>query len=328
MTYENEGPPEPTDRELLEKHINELVEGQEKAFNIWTQYAIENLREELARGYAEDGSAIPIQPRNDELLVQFSPPEAVNAPADEYWTVYPRGMVETPPKWISESGADPAAGLELTVRRSNGCFGIRNQIETSERWINDAAAVAEEYGCSSRAIRVAGYKMQGALFMLPTDDTIRNPYGRYGYALQPDIPFNDEEKRVWREMFVRYHFNLMMANTWLAHPLELNPSRLNASERGRIDPNGRHGCVTVPNTPQLIVPALMAFFNTAAFKERFYSTALIICREVDAGRTGRVPGYVTVEQMGGDFSNPFEWYAENESTSAHDIPAFRPGSDR
>lgn len=318
---------EPTAKELLEARIEKLETEQETlGFNFWRQHAIESLRKELDIGFDDEGNEIPVENPTGSLLVQFSPEEAVNAQG--FWTVYPSGILDMPPAWITDSGADPSEGLVITVRRSNGCFGIYNQIETARRWTEDAAAVAEEYGCSRRVIQVAGHMMKGGgLFMLPTDDTIQNPYGRYGYALQPEIPFNDEEKRVWREMFVRYHFNVTQRSGWAVHPLELQPSAHQAALRQRIDPEGRHGCVTVANNPQLVVPALMAHFNTAAFKNRYYSSALIVCRDVDAGRRGRVPGYMTPQQMGGDFSNPFDWYAEHESTDVTEAPVFRPGAD-
>lgn len=333
MTEETPGPvaeeeKEPTAKELFEAKIQQLEENQSRyGFNKWRQVAIESLRKELQIGFDADGNEIPIENPSGPPAIQFSPEEAVNWPVDDYWRVFPQGLLDVPPPWISDSGANPEEGLAITVRRSNGCFGIYNLIETAKLWTQNAAAVASKYGCSIRVIQVAGHMMgKGGLFMLPTDDSIMNPYGRAGYAVQPEIPFNEEEKRVWREMFRRYHLNVVAGAKHLVWPLELHPERPQAESRERVDPLGLHGCVTVANNPQLVVPALMAFYNTAAFKQRFYRTALAVCRDVDANRRGRVPGYMRPEEVGGDFSNPFDWYAEYESTDVTKEPKFAPGA--
>ena len=310
----------PTSLELFNEQIAIVEARLAENLNLWDKSALESLKKERDKWYTPDGDALPVETPNDDLNLQFSPPEAQNLVGD--FIVHPKGLGMRIPWQIRNSDVDPSSGLRVSKSRSNGCFLVMNKEETADRWINDTAKAAEEYNVSERILRVAGYGMKDFRYMLPTR-TIPTAFGYAGYEIEAaDVPFNEDETRVWAQMFRAHHFNgaALAGAAWVSFDVEYRPLEKQWQDRLPVDPNGRHKAILVANHPQWIIPHMMVYFNSAQFKSRAYAMALNTVHRIDAHKIGRVPGYTSKDDLSGGA-------VREEGTSQDEKPRFRPGSD-
>lgn len=309
---------EPTALDTLNAKIVELEAQYAKDRNMWTKVAIDHLKDERQKWYAADGSLIPVTPAPITPVVQISPPEVVGV--DGWWTFVPTGYGNLP--WWGHNIPDINAGLELSVSRDNGCFIVKNQRDTATLWLNDTDAVAKRYKITPRLVKMVGHRLNNMRYMLPTDNLRGGgPFANLqDYALNPEVPFNDEEKRVWRQMFVAHHFgaaNLAGADFQFT-ALTLYPAEKDASKRVPISP--RLHCVTVGNHPEWVVPVMMSRYNNGVFIKGAYRAALHEAHQIDNYKVARVPGY---EAPPVDRKDYFKYYNEFEDGATAAVPKFQ-----
>lgn len=283
-----------TDLDILNERIAKL-EGSKL---LWDRYALQQLKAERDKWYAEDGSAIPVTPEVPEYA-QHSPAEVVGA---EGWWVTMPALLREPPYWVER--AKPEQGLEISVSRSNGCFLVRKEVECAEAWINDTAAEAERLGASARLLYLAGHMMRGNRYLLPTQVIGHGEWQLGNYALQPEVPFNAWEKERFKTLFSEKHFigAYAVGSKLMTH--------------GAGFP--RHFIPTVMNRPDMGVVALMEWFNTGWFRDKYYRIARSQARAIDIGKMGRVEGYTAPEAWGGE--NTPEWRNKFEPTRSDKMP--------
>jgi len=296
----------------------------DKTGNILDKDVIERLKVHAAEHFDANGQELPPQQSSAVLTMQLSPDEALTA--EGWWNIQPTGYGRVP-WWISNVLPDPSAGLDVSLRRSNGCMQVKNQVETADRWINDAEAVANQYGSSVRLIRMAGYAMAGRWYLLPTSNI--QGAGRYsfeGYAVQPAVPFNAAEEALWIDNWYRSHGSggIISAAAAGAKWMAFDVYAKDGSTRQLVDLAKRHKLFVVANYPNLVVPAMMAHYNSAQFKVNEWRVALHMAHEIDQGRKLPVPGYEKVTSSGGDWH---AWYQANgEDSNTTRTPKFNPGN--
>lgn len=316
-----------SDAELLQDFINVLKNKQKSLFNLWRAKQIVELEEELAKWYDAAGNKIEPTPEKTELTIQFSPEEVLNA--EGWWTAYPKGYGELP-DWIGDY-TDPEEGLDLSCSRSNGCFLIRNKQETAEAFLAHSERIAKEVGTTRRLIKMMGYMLKDWRYMFPTMNLKGTGTFRVlmDYALEPEVPFNEDEKRVFRWMFSRYHFNgsAMLGTKWQTANVQYRPEEKNPKDRQPVDPSGKHRCITVVNHPQWVLPATMEIYNTGIFKYNAWDSARRLARDIDKGVKARVPGYETIKEMTGESTPMKQFWDEFEPSRADKRPQFYAGSE-
>lgn len=293
-----------SDLDNLQKRIDDLEAQLEKQFNMWTAALLSQLKKQAATWYEENGKVKNELPPELTPSVQFSPEEVLNV---EGWQVIHPPIPTPLPKFLLKGDSDPSEGLMVSMRRSNGCFQIKNLQLTGLLWRDHAKEVAEHYGCSERLIRMAGYSMVDQWFMLPTEWM---PGGNHvaDYSFVPEVvDFNDEEKRVWHSMFIRHHFSggALVGASMQKIPLLVYPNVLGGdwkdADGNKIvgQPVGaRHYMITYANHPEYIIPALMEDWNTTKLRTGAYKRAFNTAHNIDMGRMVRVNGYKSPQELG------------------------------
>ncbi len=337
--------PEPTDLENLIARIEALMKRIRVTKNIFDYQVLLGLIEEAELWFDEEGGEIPVETPGDALNVQFSPAEVVPVEGEplKWQNVQLDDLEMKMPNFLGGRygwrNRNLSEGLDISVNRSNGCFLIRNLQETAELWASRPADVARAFNkkrlrASPRVVMLAGHMMGAELpwrFMFPTFD-LRGADDLADYAFDQDVPFNDEEKRIWRLMFTLTHSKggylgaSQLEGRLRSWDVFVNPEGKDSSLHVRVDPLGRHNILTVQNHPEWILPTAMAIYNTSRFKRLWYNKARSLAFQIDQGAP-RVPGYTKPEFWGFDPAKGggaayFEWYKLFERNEG--LP-FKPG---
>ncbi len=340
--------PEPTDLENLLARIESWMELVRKSKNINHYNTLLELIEEAEQWFDDEGEPIPVETPGDELNVQFSPAEVVPVEGEE--TVWQNVQLEDLdmkiPNFLRKwRNRNLGAGLDISLDRSNGCFLIRNLQETAENWADESYAenLARAFNkkrlrASPRIFVLAGH-MMGAenpwRFMFPTWE-FKGSSGIADYAFEQGVPFNDEEKRIFRLMFKLVHSKggFLGASQYErrlndSFDVLVNPGEKDSSLHVPVDPLGKHRMLTVFSHPEWILPTAMAVYNTTRFKRLWYRKALALAYQIDMGNRGRVPGYLPPEHFrgGGPVDEAFrtQWRELFERHGVDDTLPFKPG---
>lgn len=307
--------------------LNEIIYDKEQAYeksgNIFDKRILDELKAHAATGFDANGQELPLQIRVPVWTQQVSPEEVLEA--DGYWNIQPTGYGNLP-YWISNVLTDGSAGLDVSVRRSNGCMQVRNQVEVANDWVNNAQAVADQYGISVRIVRMAGYAMMNRWYLLPTSNLQGGGTFKYDdFAVTPPVPFNEAENDLWVDNWLFRHRSGGLFTAAAAGAKFLTHDIVDADKQP-IDLAGLSKIFLVVNHPNLVVPAMMAHYNTHMFKKQEWRLALQRAHKIDAGHELPVLGYEKVTITGKDKT---AWYAENgEATHTLKQPEFNPGSER
>lgn len=330
---------EPTDLEVLEDYIELLEAAQEEGFNLWRAVAIENLKEEASKWYDEDGNKIPVTPEVPVIDIQFSPEEALDL--EGWWTV-PVGEFGPPIRYLERKQKrgrytiDFDEGLDLSRSRSNGCFFVRNKQESADVFLSETDRIMDETGTTRRIVQMMGHIMNGWQYMFPTFDFYgaekakRIGQGVGHYAIDPEVPFNDEEKRVFKQMFVKNHLGgaAFVGAKWQTWNVLLNPNfKKEGVAPGLVDPTNHHRMITAANHPWWILPYMIDHFNTTAFKKKIWAGTVRLAHSIDRGEKGRVPGYMTIKEMTGSATTNVRALGEDTGHRGAKSVIFHPGSE-
>ena len=327
---------EPTPLEaLLDRiiYLRNLIDTYKGKLSAQFLLNLRALEEEARKWFDVDGNPIPVVDPTEPLEIQFSPAEA--ATATGWWTFTPSNFGKLP-RWFRNRSRHVTMGLELSQSRINGAFLIRNLQTTAEAWLkNDtgnyegAKAWANYYSarrgggsrCSARVLFLAAHIMVDQRYMFPTWNR-PGADGLEGYALNPDIPFNEDERNAWSELFQDNHLRAAIGGSKLRDNLRAWPITFNGSLfRDHVaDPNGKQQIYTVANHPNWVVPAACAWYNSGDFKRDFYYSAQRLAYAIDHG-DARVEGYRTPEEFGYEEADGSmtAWYARYESHGGNRI---------
>jgi len=362
---EDAEPEELSDLEELEALIAELEAQLEKGFNLWLADRIAKLKK-FADGdnFDADGNRLDNKvPEREKVTFQLSPPEAVEldgwweAPMGEFGKL-PRSMV----KEITNLGfrnelAFAKETLGLSRARSNGAFVIRNQRETANYFLTHTAEAAAKTGTTTRIIAMMGHALDQWRFMFPTFDFYGANEAKYKkegvghFALDPEVPFTEEEKEYYRWMGVvaqtaGFGPAIAGAKTWL-YPLISNPKErqqapyVNGKKSvGGIpvaEPN-YHRIWWVINHPHWALPQAVMKFNSASFKYDLWRTMCYKANRIDYGYAAPIPGWVPREEIDDDLSDNMnarrdpnsawdERHGENTAAWSKTKPLFCRGSE-
>jgi hypothetical protein len=328
---------ESTDLEKYEDQI-EALEAQE-GFNLWRLKQIADMKAFAKTGFNNDGSAKDLLPAVEVVTHQFSPEEATNL---EGWMEVTAGEFGNKlPRKYSKQADKLKLNLKhetfwLSKARSNGCFVIRNQTETSDYFLNNTAEAAEKTGGSPRILKMMGYATANMKFMFPTFDMYgaskKRVTGKEGvghYCIDPEVPFNEWEIDTYKKMFVAYHFGggALVGASWQTHSV-IADMTVDRKEREPVAINSRHRMITLTNHPWFIMPLAMMQWNTTQFKDRLYRNLCFRAHSMDRNTMTPTPGYVSRKELGGSHGRDWE-ESVGESTSARTKtrPIFTRGSE-
>ena len=354
-----------SDLEELELLIENLE--SQPGFNLWRADRIAKLKK-FADGdnFDADGNRIDNKvPAREEVLHQISPVEATEL---EGWWEVPMGEVGKLPRSMMKQArnlgfrndvAFMKETLGLSKARSNGAFVIRNQRETANYFLTHTEEAARKTGTTTRIIAMMGHVLDQHRFLFPTFDyygaskkRVTEKEGVGHFALDPEIPFTEEEKEYYRWMgaFAQNSgFGPAIAGfkNW-QQPLVLNPKEIiqGGYENGKrkvagipvAKPN-YHKIWWVVNHPWWAIPQAIMKYNSASFKHSLWRTMCFKANRIDHGYAAPVPGWVPREDIDNDLSdnirsprnNPNsawdERHGENTAAWSKTRPIFCRGSE-
>ena len=319
-----EEPEELSDLEELEQLIETLETQLSGGFNLWLADRIAKLKK-FADGdnFDSDGNRIDSKvPEREVVLHQFSPPEATNL---EGWWEAPMGEIGDLPRSmvreIQKLGfrneiAFKKETLGLSKARSNGCFVVRNQRETANYFLNHTEEAARKTGTTTRIIAMMGHALDQWSYMLPMYDFYGanekrvKAAGVGHFALDPEVPFTDEEKDIYKWMGLMAQTSGfasaivgMKDKTMgvLANPEErYKAPYVNGRKEGESIPVAKpnhHRIWWVINHPWWVIPRMIMKFNTAEFKYSLWRTMCYKANRIDYGYAAPVPGWVPREDI-------------------------------
>jgi hypothetical protein len=309
--------------EELEERITALEAQYAKSGNMWDKLSIDRLVAYRDKWYTEDGGHKPPAPPV-EPVIEFSPLEVVGAVG--WQNVVPTGYGDISAKYAE---GDPTLGLDISVARSNGCFRIRNQFLSAQRWIEDPAGVAAHYrskapgvSISERLIRMAGHTFANWWIMLPTAFYT----GAYtyidDYTFEPEgASFNEAEIVTWKENINRIQLEgmgpAMVGASFASWPLKYNGERV----------GDRYLVSHVFNHPQWTIPALMSLFNSGNFKRQAYRAALTRAHAIDNGQREPSDGYGEWTEFASGVGSYQEFCQKFERSAQTFTPQFQATSE-
>jgi hypothetical protein len=207
--------------------------------------------------------------------------------------------------------------LGLSRSRSNGCFVIRNQRETANYFLSHTEEAARKTGTTTRIIAMMGHALDQWSYMLPMYDfyganekRVRGKEGVGHFALDPEVPFTEEEMEFWK-----YHglwaqnggFGAAIAGA-KSHQIAVNVNPREVVEAPYV--NGKksvkgiqvaspnyHRMWWVINHPWWIMPRAILTYNTSQFKYNLWRTMCYKANRIDYGHAAPVPGYVPREEI-------------------------------
>lgn len=328
----------PTELDVLEDRIERLEAEQEVSWNLWRQDTIEKLKKFALTAFDSEGAQTALIPETENVIHQFSPDEALDL--DGWWTVGPGEFGKKLSRRLTKEidayrkrGVDILGdGLELSRRRSNGCWVIRNKQETANEFLRDPQFYANKYGTSLRVIQMMGYRLDGWKYMLPTFDyygATKRKDGQGHFAIDPEVPFNDAEIHNYRYGFSNGNFGggVLAGAKWTTNSIFTNPE---AKAKDRISVTSgvnRHRLFIVPNHPHWVIPQMQLLWNTSSFKYKLWRTVCFNIADIDRGAKPPQPGYLTRAEMGGDVRGFRELNGENTSSASKTQPKFDAGSE-
>lgn len=281
----------------LDRLLAEIAErkANAKPFDVIEHQAILELVEYASKWFDEDGNQIPVIPDPSESDVDYTFYDALN-------------------------------GLHVSHQRSNGCVVLANPWITGNKWVEEAALVAAEEDCSERLIAMAGYHMIDTsrwcmvpLCFIPSSPWDTEPSTPY-WINDGGNPFTDEEERLFKQNYGAAAMAApIVAGAKLAKApfFESPATRPGEQNAGLI---AGHSIWTAGQNVDQVVSLLIKRFNTPAFMRQSYNWALNKAHAIDRGDGAPVPGYKSLEEIGGEHS--LAWYEANENGDKTQQPTF------
>lgn len=359
-----------SDLEELENLISTLENKLSKGFNLWLADRVAKLKK-FADGdnFDADGNRIDSKiPERENVTIQLSPVEATEL---EGWWEAPMGEIGKLPRSMvadlrkhgfRNEHAFLKETLGLSKARSNGAFVIRNQRETANYFLTHTEEAARKTGTTTRIIAMMGHAMDQFSYMFPTFDFYganekkARKEGVGHFALDPEIPFTDEEKELYRWMGVLAQNSgfgpaIAGADNWMM-PIISNAEEVikggyvngkRAVSGAQVAEPNYHRIWWVINHPWWALPQAVMKFNSARFKYDLWRTMCYKANRIDYGYAAPVPGWVPREEIApvsktnqlrgarGDLGrNSKIWdeaNGENTASYSQTKPLFVPGSE-